>query len=263
MPCQVWLADDHSQSKDDNHTKERRQSLPRTGRTPSHLPYSLIDIVRMEHIRFSSEDQGRTVQRTPIPSQEAEALSAHVRPIRQYLVDTLTELDDEFLEHMLTIGDENIYHPSLTGPLEAALRRQTVLGRTVPAFFGSALKNIGVQPVMDAIVKYLPNPLERPPPKASVLAPFEGSRRKGDNVAETVAVLPDAKDRLCALAFKVVHDPRRGLLTFVRVYSGGRFVVATSLSCDISCRHSPTVLALQRQLPGQGTCHQTSTNLRG
>lgn len=113
----------------------------------------------------------------------------------------------------------------------AALRRVTVDGKAVPVLCGASFRNRGVQPLLDAVVNYLPSPLDRPPalaygedgaavaftplPVDSRSAPARGRRGAGSAATEPV---PD--DRPCALAFKVTHDRQRGPLVYFRVYSG-------------------------------------------
>jgi len=115
----------------------------------------------------------------------------------------------------------------------AALRRVTVGGKAVPVLCGASFRNRGVQPLLDAVINYLPSPLDRPPalayseegaavaftplPVDSRSAPARGRRGASSGATEPV---PD--DRPCALAFKVAHDRQRGALVYFRVYSGTR-----------------------------------------
>jgi elongation factor G len=120
------------------------------------------------------------------------------------LLERLAELDDEFMEAYLDAGAEAM------GPdaVDAALRRVTIAMAGVPVLCGSALKNKGIQPLLDAVVRYLPSPLDRPAP----IATTAGGR--------PVALHPNKHADVCAFAFKVLHDRQRGPLVFVRVYSG-------------------------------------------
>ncbi|KAG8130985.1 hypothetical protein E2320_017607, partial [Naja naja] len=108
----------------------------------------------------------------------------------------VADLDDEFAELVLGEFSEN-FDSLPADELQAAIRRVTLAHKAVPVFCGSALKNKGVQPLLDAITKYLPAPDER-----------------------SYDFLPWYKDDLCALAFKVLHDKQRGPLVFLRIYSG-------------------------------------------
>lgn len=117
---------------------------------------------------------------------------------RQSLLEQLAELDDEFLEVYLATA-EAADPGTTTADIKKALRQLTVGGRIAPVLCGSAAKNVGVQPVLDSIVDFLPAPEQRPLPA------FEGGLREGT---------------LLALAFKVIWDEQRGPLVFVRIYSG-------------------------------------------
>ena len=126
---------------------------------------ALLDIVRQERLDFDGETQGRDVVRTPFTPEEA-ALAA---PWRETLVDCLTEEDDELLALCLT-GEE------LPVPLvEAAIRAAVLDQRFVPVFAASALRNMGVQPVLDAVCAYLPSPLDLP----AIKAHLPGSKAEG------------------------------------------------------------------------------------
>ena len=117
--------------------------------------------------------------------------------------DLIADLDEDVMEAYLEKGD-------LTAEeLRGAIRRQTVAGAFVPVLCGTSLKDKGVQPLLDAIVDYLPSPLERPPAVATDLKTGESVVRKSD-----------AKEPLTALVFKIAADAYVGRLYFVRVYSG-------------------------------------------
>ncbi|KAM3846550.1 ribosome-releasing factor 2, mitochondrial isoform 2-T2 [Vipera latastei] len=127
-----------------------------------------------------------------IHSVESIEQKLKVKPLLLQVAD----LDDEFAE--LVLGKFSESFDSLPADeLQAAIRRVTLAQKAVPVFCGSALKNKGVQPLLDAITKYLPAPDER-----------------------SYDFLPWYKDDLCALAFKVLHDKQRGPLVFLRIYSG-------------------------------------------
>jgi elongation factor G len=136
----------------------------------------------------------------PIPS----SMRARVASAREALLDAICDTDDALLEQRLE-GSE----PGLA-ELQTALRRATVAGQLVPVLCGASRKRIGVQPLLDAIVTYLPSPVDLPP----VLGTVPGS-------AEEVAERPDDPNApLCAAAFKIVTDPHVGHLTWARVFSG-------------------------------------------
>ncbi len=119
------------------------------------------------------------------------------------MVEAVAEVDDEVMD--LCLNEEEITVPQLV----AAIRRATLAGELVPVFAGSALKNKGVKAVMNAIVDYLPSPLDRPP--------VEGVDKEGEVVGSRA---PSDDEPFAALAFKILADPFAGRLAFLRVYSG-------------------------------------------
>ena len=119
------------------------------------------------------------------------------------MMEKLAELDDKLLGDYLDGKD-------LTpDEIRAALRRVTIACKAVPVLCGSALRNKCVQPLLDAIVYYLPSPLDMPPVRAM-----------GLNTNETIERIPDDEAPFTALAFKVMTDPFVGRLVYIRVYSG-------------------------------------------
>lgn len=156
----------------------------------------VIDLVAGEKLIFDQKDEGRTVRRLPLD----EAEKALARTWRERLLETLAEADDEFMEKWL----EEAWTDADLAP---ALRRATIGGALTPVFAGAALRNIGVQPLLDAICAYLPSPLDRPPAEAQTP---DGA---------TVEVVPQAKADPVALVFKVVMDGSRKN-AFLRLYAG-------------------------------------------
>jgi elongation factor G len=153
----------------------------------------------------------------PLVLQPSELLGC-VRAAREGLVEALANIDDAVADAYLSAVDAGVDvgaswdTPGLTpDALHAAIRRATVApgSRVLPLLCGSAYKNRGVQPLLDAVVRYLPSPLDRPPLLA--LDPRTGAR---------VPVPASSQAPLRALAFKVQRDPQRGPLVFFRVYSG-------------------------------------------
>ncbi len=160
--------------------------------------YGVVDLLSLERLQFDEASQGEEYERLPLTPAERE----HVAPWREALLDMLTELDDELLERYLA-GEEL--------PLELlrrALREGTIQSRFVPVFAGSALRNIGVQPLIDAICDYLPSPLETVP--ATGTDPATHEKRQ---------LAPDPKAPLAALVFKITMETGRKL-ALVRLYSG-------------------------------------------
>jgi len=159
----------------------------------------VIDLMAMKSYYFSEKDLGMTVEEHEIPDEWQEKAQAW----RAEMVEQISETDDALLEKYLE-GEE----PS-TEELRAALRRAVVSRQGVAVFCGSALKNIGVQRLLDGVVDYLPNPTEVPP--------IEGVDPKDKNKHLTRPNTVEAP--FAALVFKVVSDSH-GDLTYARIYSG-------------------------------------------
>ncbi|XP_019937510.2 ribosome-releasing factor 2, mitochondrial [Paralichthys olivaceus] len=141
-------------------------------------------------------DDGRMFESKPLDHSDEPELLQEVKEARAALIEQVADLDDEFAELLLTdFSDSFDAVPSIK--LQEAVRRVTLARKGVPVLCGSSLRNKGVQPLLDAIVAYLPAP----------------SERHHDLVRWY-------KDDLCALAFKVLHDKQRGPLVFLRIYSG-------------------------------------------
>jgi len=156
----------------------------------------IIDLVEQKAWQFDSDPSIKPVEMA-IPDREK------VTEARQALIEKLAEVDDQILASYLE-GEE-----ITSSELKAALRRVTISGKGVPVLCGSALKNRGILPLLDAILAYLPSPLDMPPVRAIEL-------KHGTEVTRP------AKDEapFSALAFKVVTDPFVGRLVYLRVYSG-------------------------------------------
>jgi elongation factor G len=139
------------------------------------------------------------IEEGPIPAELQEE-SARAR---QEAIEKIVEFDDALLERFF--AEEDIAVPEL----KAALRKATIAGTLVPILCGSALKNKGVRPLLDAVIDYLPSPLDIPPVTGT------NPRTNAEEVRHA-----DASEPFCALAFKIVTDPFVGKLAFIRVYSG-------------------------------------------
>jgi elongation factor G len=161
---------------------------------------ALLDVVRGELLVWT-DDEGRSFERRALSDVRSDALRVLAARARERVVEACAEHDDAFAELWLAAVDraERIHDDALV----AAIRRGTIARRFVPVLGGSAFRNRGMQPLLDAVVAYLPSPVDR----GDVIG--EGDERRAPSV--------DAP--LAALAFKVVHD-RYGALVFVRVYSG-------------------------------------------
>lgn len=158
----------------------------------------VVDLVTMK-ARVYQDDLGQKFEEQDIP----EDLKAKAEEYRAILLEKVVETDEALLEKYLAGND-------LTeAELKAGIRGATVGNKLYPIFCGSALKNKGVQLLLDAVVDYLPSPLEVPPAVGT-------DPKTGDEVIKK----PDANEPLAALAFKVATDPFVGKLVFIRVYSG-------------------------------------------
>ncbi|HUY70951.1 MAG TPA: elongation factor G [Gaiellaceae bacterium] len=159
----------------------------------------VVDLVEMQSIIYK-DDLGQEFDTGAIPEELAE--QAH--EYHHQLIDAISHFDDEVLEAY--IEDEG----SVTSDqIKRALRAATLTDEITPVLLGSAFKNKGVQPLLDAVIDYLPSPLDVPP--------IQGINPKTEEVTERPASL-DAP--FSALAFKVMSDPFVGKLTYFRVYSG-------------------------------------------
>jgi elongation factor G len=159
-----------------------------------------IDVINKKGVLYSDNDvHGSTYEIVDIPEEYKDiAASAY-----QDLVDQMCDLDEEI--GMLFLEEK----PISIQDLKAAIRRQTIANKFVPVAGGSAFKNKGVQFLVDAVVDYLPGPLDIPAAKG----------QNPDN-AEPMEVLSDDNGKFCSLAFKLWSDPFVGKLVFFRVYSG-------------------------------------------
>src|SRR5471030_937578 len=167
------------------------------GQEDAHV--GVIDLVEMKAIVYK-DDLGEQFEVTEIPAELAE--QAH--EYHHQLIDAVSHFDDEVLEAY--IEDEE----SVTADqIKRALRAATLADELTPVLLGSAFKNKGVQPLLDAVVDYLPSPLDVPP--------IQGLDPKTDEVLER---LQSYDAPFSALAFKVMSDPYVGKLTYFRVYSG-------------------------------------------
>jgi len=173
---------------------------------PIHLPIGseeqfsgIVDLVEMKATTYSNA-LGTEFSIDEIPAGLASAAETG----HHALIDAIAEFDDELMETYL--DDEGAVTPEM---IRRALRRGTLTGRVTPVLAGSAFKNKGVQPLLDAIVDYLPSPVDVPP--------VQGIDPKS---AEEETRAPALEAPFAALAFKVMTDPYVGKLTYFRVYSG-------------------------------------------
>jgi elongation factor G len=158
----------------------------------------VVDLLNMKAIRFEGE-HGEKIIEGEIPADLAEAAKTK----RHDLIEKIVEKDDALMAEYLE-GKE----PSIDA-LKKVLRKETIANRLVPVFCGSALQNKGVQLVLDAVIDYLPSPLDMPPIKG--INPETGNEEERH---------PKDEEPFAGLAFKIAADPFVGSLTYFRIYSG-------------------------------------------
>ena len=158
----------------------------------------IIDLVRMKAVYWDDETQGMRFELKEVPAE----LQAMAEECREKLVEAAAEGEEQLLEKYLEHGE-------LTpDEIKRGLRLRTIKGEIVLVTCGSAFKNKGVQAVLDAVIEYLPSPMDKPPVKGTLESNEPGERRAEDD------------EPFSALAFKIATDPFVGNLTFFRVYSG-------------------------------------------
>ncbi len=160
---------------------------------------AIIDVLTKKMAVFEDSSMGSTISWSDIPSEYEDK----VEELYQKIVEKACDFDDALAEKFL---EEK---PIELAEIKAALRKGVVSQQVTPMFCGSAFKNKGVQLLLDAVIDYLPSPLEVPA--------IEGTNPDTEAVEKRET---DAKEPFCALAFKIMVDPFVGSLTFVRVYSG-------------------------------------------
>ena len=165
----------------------------------------VVDLVEMRALTWRGDSKGDVALGAKYEIEEIPAdLVDKANEYRQQLLETVAETDDALLEKFF--GGEDLTVAEIKG----AIRKMTVASEIYPVFCGSAFKNRGVQPMLDAVVDYLPSPLDVP-------------ATEGHDVRDETVVIerhPDPKDPFAALAFKVAVHPFFGRLTYIRVYSG-------------------------------------------
>jgi elongation factor G len=157
----------------------------------------IVDLIKMEAIIYKDE-LGTKMAETEIPEDMKEQAAEY----RASMVESVAELDEDLT--MKFLEGEEITEEEIN----AAIRKGVIANKFVPVVCGSSYKNKGVQPMMDAIIKYMPSPLDIPPIKGKTIEGEEAVRHTDDN------------EPMSALAFKIATDPFVGRLSFTRVYSG-------------------------------------------
>ena len=158
----------------------------------------VVDLIRMKAIKWNDEDLGVTYVEEDVP----ENMTAICKVWRDKMIESAAEASEEILDHYLENGDLDL-NQIITG-----LRTRTLSGEIVPVICGAAFKNKGIQALLDAVIEFLPSPLDKPPITGILEDGSQGTRRADDS------------ENFSALAFKIANDPYVGNLTFFRVYSG-------------------------------------------
>jgi len=177
----------------------------RSNAIPLHIPIGseenfrgVVDLVMMQAVTWDDDSLGANFITGPIPADLAEV----VAEARDKVLEAAAEFDEALLEKYLEGKDVSV------SELKAALRKGTLESKIVPVLAGTAFKNKGVQLLLDAVVDYLPSPLDKPPVDGVDPNGNATTRKAADN------------EPFSALAFKIMTDPFVGALTFFRVYSG-------------------------------------------
>jgi elongation factor G len=159
----------------------------------------VVDLIKMKEIVWKGEELGAKYEEQPIRAE----LLARAKKDREAMIEMAVEMDDGLMEKYLA-GEE----PS-EADLKSCIRKGTVAFKFVPVLNGAAFKNKGVQPMLDAVVDFLPSPLDIPAVTAIDVKTEGETTRKADDA-----------EKFSGLAFKIMTDPFVGSLTFVRIYSG-------------------------------------------
>ncbi len=160
----------------------------------------VVDLIAMKALVWRTEGKGDEYAIEEIPAD----LAAKAAEYRALLLEVLADADDAIMEMVLEDKEPTEIE------IIAAIRRATLADKLNPILTGSAFKNKGVQPMLDAVVRYLPNPLD--------IGSITGFKPGKEEIAQTRK--PDDKEPLSALAFKIMTDPHLGKLTYLRIYSG-------------------------------------------
>jgi elongation factor G len=159
----------------------------------------VIDVVAMKAVVWEDESLGARYRQEEIPAE----MQAAAQKAREHLLEAIADVDEKLMVKYLEGGEIS------EAEIRAALRAGTVQMRIVPVVCGTAFKNKGVQPLLDAVVDYLPSPLDVPPMKGV-----------NPNTGNDEERLSSDSEPFTALAFKIMTDPYVGTLTFLRVYAG-------------------------------------------
>lgn len=214
------------------------------------------DVVNLRALLWQEHGDGRVIKMINLEDlrKSDKPFAEELEKARVALVELLSEHDDRLVQRFLDYDENHLAIPAmdiLTALRHCTLRAPQLI---VPVFAGASFRNIGVQPLMDAVVDILPSPNERGDPEIK-LGSVDGNLRALFDGTFPTSGLPTANNRkqpalvanldACALAFKVVNDPKRGVLVYVRVYSGslkqGTQIYNTNLKL---CERAPKLLRM-------------------
>ena len=169
----------------------------------------VLDVVNQKVLRWDSMDPDS------VKVEDVSKDTAHweeLNKLRESLVETLSEHDEELVEYFLEHANGN-YMEIPADIVNKSVRKCVLSGHATPVLCGSSFRNIGVQPLLDAIVNYLPSPVEARPPIFNHNVNVKVTKKTG-------AVINENNNLCVAQAFKVITDPIRGIMVYIRVYSG-------------------------------------------
>jgi elongation factor G len=219
----------------------------------------IADVVTLQSLMYEAGGDGKQIQHYDLAQldQKEPSLSKALREARVALVELLSEHDDQLVEDFFEAEEDHLKVTS--AQIWESLRRCLLAqpSSIIPVFAGASFRNIGVQPLLDAVDNLLPSPEERADPEIS-LGPVigglsqlikgtlpttsgTGSKKKGNTLPSAVA---GKALQGCALAFKVVNDPRKGMLVYIRVYSGT--IERNSLLFNTNLQNSERAMTLLR-----------------
>ncbi|KAI4647072.1 uncharacterized protein J4E78_009045 [Alternaria triticimaculans] len=222
------------------------------------------DAINLRGMLWQAGGDGRDIQAFGLQdlSKTDEKFAEEIKKARIALVEILSEHDDVMVEHFLEHDED---HLAISGlQIMQSLRRVVLQApqKVIPVFAGASFRNIGVQPLLDSVVDLLPSPLERPDPEISIsnqsstlstllsaaaAAPTKTTKpsKKQQQNNNELAIAEVKNLSACALAFKVVNDAKRGVLVYVRVYSGSIDRGATLYNTNLSlAERAPRLLKM-------------------
>ena len=172
----------------------------------------IVDLIAMKAIYWNESDQGKTFKEADIPPE----IQDDANTARESLLENVAAEDDDLLEKYIEGKDISV------DELVTGIRGATLKGRFIPVLCGSSLKNQGVQPLLDAVIDFLPSPVDIPPIEGEISIPAKGksSKRSKSQTSELVVRHADDTEPFSALAFKVASHDTVDKLVYCRVYSG-------------------------------------------